>query len=112
MYLLLRSELCLLYTLRDAETGFSLKAHCLVALLVKFLIEAFRKFQNTFLRRNNTLEQFHHTLHPLPPQLLQRGREDLAEDERVLAKPLLCLLWFLCLPNKMFLLLICYRIGS
>lgn len=49
---------------------------------------------------------------PHTPQLLEIGREDLAEDGCVLAKALLCLLWFLCLPNKMFLLLICYRIGS
>lgn len=98
------------YIPQDAEIVYSLKAHCPVVVFVKLLIEAFRVFQNTLLRRNSTLEQF--PSHTPPPKLLQIGREDLAADERVLAKPLLCLLWFFCLPNKMFLLLICCRIGS
>lgn len=100
---------CLLYIPQDAEIVFSVKAHCLVVVSVKLLIEAFRKFQNKLLSRNNTLE---HSPLPPSPKLLQKDREDLAKDEYVLAKALLRLLWFLCLPNKMFLLLICYRIGS
>lgn len=109
---------CLLYIPQDAEIGFSFKAHCLVAASMKLLIEAFRKFQNKLLSRNNTLEHSSLPLTPHPPHcfflLLQKDREALAKDECVLAKPLplLRLLWFLCLLNKMFLLLICYRIGS
>lgn len=58
---------CLLYIPQDAEIGFSFKAHCLVAASMKLLIEAFRKFQNKLLSRNNTLEHSSLPLTPHPP---------------------------------------------